>query len=84
MGNKVVVTIKSELPPASAEWTVDLGDDVKQGLVYGNLTYDLIAAALAKLGVEMSKYILGEQTGEQLAETMKGVQESLRAGTVAG
>jgi len=76
--NKFVVTVKSELPPAEASWAVDLGDDPKNGLIYGNLGYDLVAAAMAKLGVEMSKYILGERTEEELNARMACVFEALR------
>lgn len=84
MSNKCVVTVQTELPPASAEWKVDLGADPEQGLVYGNLAYDLVAAAIAKLGVEYSKYILGTQTPDQFNAEMASVLTSLKAGTVAG
>ena len=83
MSNKFVVTIKTELPPGEANWMVDLGDDPKQGLIYGNLGYDLIAAAMAKLGVEYSKYMLGDQDGEQFSAKMSSVMDAMKAGTVA-
>jgi hypothetical protein len=82
MGNAVVVEVKTQLPAASAVWTVDIGDDPKQSLIYGNLAYDLVAAAMAKLGVEFSKYLVDED-GDRLNSAMNDVQDTLRAGSVA-
>lgn len=76
------VEASSTLPPASAEWKVDLGDDPKQVLTYTNLGYDLIAAAMAKLGVEFSKYITGESSEDQLNTNMNKVFDALRPGSV--
>jgi bifunctional DNase/RNase len=83
MGNKLVVSVESELPPASAVWRVDLGDDIKYSAVYTNLAYDLVAAAMAKLGVEFNKLIIGEQSDAQFSATMSSIQETLKAGNVA-
>lgn len=60
MGNKIHVQVNSDLPPANAQWHVDLGDDPKTSLIYGNLAYDLIAIAMGKLGIAMSEHILGD------------------------
>lgn len=76
------VEANSSTPPASAEWKVDLGDDQKQVLIYTNLGYDLVAAAIAKLGVEFSKYITGESSEEQLNTNMNKVFDALRPGSV--
>jgi hypothetical protein len=76
------VEANSSLPPASAEWKVDLGDDPKQSLLYANLGYDLVAAAMAKLGVEYSKFLVGDQTEEQLETNMNKVFDALRPGAV--
>jgi hypothetical protein len=62
MGQKFKVEVTSDMPPARAEWAVDLGDDPKEVLIYTNLGYDLIAVAMAKLGVAMSEHILGDDT----------------------
>lgn len=87
MGHKVKVVVQSSLPPASAEWEVDNGDDMEGALIYTNLAYDLIAAAMMKLGVEFSKYMLEQdkvKAKEALTCEVKALQEALRAGTVAG
>jgi hypothetical protein len=73
MGNKVRVSINSDMPVADAGWTVDVTDDVKQSLIYSNLAYDLIAIAMGKLGVAMSEHILGDDTKiNRLAEEANG------------
>ena len=82
IGEQVKVNVKSSLPPASAEWSVDLGNDMEAAMIYTNLAYDLVAAAMAKLGVEMSKYIL-DGDYDRLESEMASVQQALRAG-VAG
>ena len=53
MGNKVLVEVTSDLPPAQASWKVDVGDDIKLSLAITNIYYDVIAAASAKIGVEI-------------------------------
>ena len=80
-GETVSVRVASSLPPANAEWNVDLGDDPETAMIYTNLAYDLIAAAMAKLGVEMSKYIL-DGNRAALEESMVEVQDALRSGVV--
>ena len=62
IGSVFKVKVSSTLPPAKAVWQVDLGDDPKDALIYTNLGYDLIALAMAKLGVAMSEHILGDDT----------------------
>ena len=56
------VTAKASLPISSAQWKVDIGEDPKDALIYTNLAYDLIAIAMAKLGVAMSEHVLGDDT----------------------
>ena len=82
MGQKFTVEARSSLPPARAEWEVDLGDDPKQTMIYTNLGYDLIAAAMAKLGVEMSRFVLGEQDESQFNAKMAPVFEALKSTVV--
>ena len=82
MGQKVRVNVSSTLPPAKAEWEVDVGDDPKQAMVYTNLAYDLIAVAMGKLGVEMSKWILSGDA-ESFNKEMDRVMTELQAGSVA-
>jgi hypothetical protein len=82
VGELIKVSVQSSLPRADAEWNVDLGNDLEAALIYTNLAYDLVAAAMAKLGVEMSKYIL-DGDYDRLETEMACVQQSLRAG-VAG
>ena len=82
VGELVKVNVKSTLPPADAEWSIDLGSDLEAALIYTNLAFDLVAAAMAKLGVEMSKYIL-DGDYDRLESEMASVQQALRAG-VAG
>ena len=62
IGNVFKVKATSSLPPAKAVWQVELGDDPKEALIYTNLGYDLIALAMAKLGIAMSEHILGDDT----------------------
>ena len=78
-GETFAVSATSSLPPASAEWKLDLGDDPESVMIYTNLAYDLIAAAMAKLGVEMSKYLLSGDRKALDAE-MEAVQMALRPG----
>ena len=82
--SKFTVRAIANTPESSAEWSVDLGEDLKNSMIYTNLAYDLLAAAMAKLGVEMSKYVLGVTTPEELTANMACVMDALRAGTVAG
>ena len=56
------VKAKANLPISSAEWEVDIGEDPKDALIYTNLAYDLIAYAMAELGIAMSEHILGNDT----------------------
>jgi hypothetical protein len=84
MGNKVIVNVESTMPLADATWRVDVTDDPKYALLYSNLAYDLVAAAMAKLGVEMSKLITGESTEAQFNASMLSVQDSLKSGTSIG
>ena len=56
------VKAKAALPISSAEWKVDIGEDPKDALIYTNLAYELIAVAMAKLGVAMSEHVLGDDT----------------------
>lgn len=56
--SKVKVTVKTEVPPASGKWMVDVGDDPVQQLAYSNLTYDLVAKAMARIGFAMSEWVL--------------------------
>ena len=54
------VKASSTVPISKASWEVDLGDDPKDVLIYTNLGYDLIAYAMAELGVAMSEHVLGD------------------------
>lgn len=62
MGQKFRVKATATLPTSKSTWEVDLGEDPQQALIYTNLGYDLIAVAMAKLGVAMSEHILGDST----------------------
>jgi hypothetical protein len=81
MGFALKVAVTTQLPPADANWNVDLGDDPKNALIYGNLAYDLVAAAMARLGVEYSKFVLDGDEG-QFRSSMDEVQTALKAGVV--
>jgi hypothetical protein len=70
------VKANSTLPIASAAWKVDVTDDPRDALIYTNLAYDLIAIAMAKLGVAMSEHILGND------ESLDKLSEETRAGRV--
>jgi len=84
MGNKCVVSIKSDMPPGSSEWEVDTTDDMEASLVYTNLAYILVGLAMSKLGVEYSKYILGKQDAESFNKEMNAVMNAIKPGTVVG
>ena len=60
MGQKFKVKATATMPISKSSWEVDLGDDPKDVLIYTNLGYDLIAYAMAELGVAMSEHILGD------------------------
>ena len=60
MGQKFKVKASATMPVSKASWEVDVGDDPKDVLIYTNLGYDLIAYAMAELGVAMSEHILGK------------------------
>ena len=81
MGNKFRVEVTTDLPPGKAEWAVDNGDNIEDVLIYNNLGYDLISAAMMKLGVEYSRYLL-DKDRSRFSDAMEKVQVALRAGTV--
>ena len=86
MGFVFKVKAKSTLPVAGLEWTVDLLDDPEMALIYTNLGYDLIAASMAKLGVEFSKYLLDpdrDRALERFNEEMNKAMTALRNEDVA-
>jgi hypothetical protein len=59
------VKVSSELPLAKARWEVDVssgGASPELQLIYTNLGYDLVAAAMAKLGFAMSEAVTGDST----------------------
>ena len=56
------VKAQASLPLSKAVWEVDLGEDPVLALAYTNLGYDLIAMAMAKLGIAMSEAVLGDDT----------------------
>ena len=65
MSNFFKVKVSSDVPKAKAGWVVDVGahvSDPELQLAYVNLGYDLIAIAMAKLGVAMSEAVLGNDT----------------------
>ena len=80
------VKASSTLPPGKSSWEVVLDDptglrdpmDVaKAALVYTNLGYGLIGAAMTKLGWEYSKLVTGEQTRPEFDAKMKSVANAL-------
>ncbi len=82
---KVRVTTE-QYPTAKSTWEVDLGestallpeeDKIKFTLLYNNLTYDLIAAAVGKLGWEYSKLLTGESSDDQFNTVISKVMEAL-------
>ena len=80
-GEKFTVQVQSTLPLSDASWTVDLTTDPAMALLYTNLGYDLIAAAMAKLGVEMSKYVL-DGDKDRLEGAMEVASKAMRTGVV--
>ena len=54
------VKASSTVPVARASWQVEIPGDLKDQLIYTNLGYDLIAYAMAELGVAMSEHLLGK------------------------
>ena len=71
MGNKVVVKVASDLPIADTRWRVDVGDDIGPALAAGNIYYDVLAAATAKIGIEISKYLIDNDDRRLNAEIEK-------------
>ena len=67
----VKVSVNTTLPIAKAGWKVDVGEDPVLALKYSNLAYDLVAVAMAKLGVAMSQAVVGE--GAELEKLYKDV-----------
>jgi len=73
MGQKFKVKAAATMPISRAVWEVDVGDDPKDVLIYTNLGYDLIAYAMAELGVAMSEHILGNDAKlDALAAKVRG------------
>jgi hypothetical protein len=71
-------------PTAKSVWEVEIGiGSPLQQLAYNNLAFDLVAASMAKLGAEYSKWLAGTSTDEQFDEEMTAVQKYLAAGVVA-
>ena len=64
------------LPVSNMEWSVELGDDPANVLLYTNLAYDLIAVAMGKLGVAYSEHLLGNNA------KMKVLGDECNAGCV--
>lgn len=68
--SKTKVRVDSEsYPEAHSEWQVNLvvpGIDPNPNaiLLYNNLCYDLVAAVMAKLGIEYSKWIVDGAPGD--------------------
>ena len=73
MGQKFKIKATATMPPSKCTWEVDNGDDPKDVLIYTNLAYDLIAYAMAELGVAMSEHVLGDDTKlNHLAAKVRG------------
>ena len=78
-------------PRSKCVWEVDvepIGATTPQEaaqlvLTYNNLMYDLIAAVLAKLGVEYSKLTTGAYDSKTFDAKMTKVLEGLNAGTAS-
>ena len=83
IGETFKVEATATFPPSSAEWKVDLGEDPELVMLYTNLGYDLIGAAMAKRGVEFSKYVL-DGDRKALEASMTEAQEALKPGLVSG
>ena len=83
-----VVASSSFAPRAKAEWECDCYPvgvmDPQQAvqfiLLYYNAMYDLVGAALAKLGVEYSKLVSGVTDTKAFDAEMKATLEGLNAG----
>ena len=83
-----VVASSSFAPVARAEWECDCSavgvTDPQQAvqfiLLYNNAMYDLVGAALAKLGVEYSKLVSGVTDTKAFDAEMKATLEGLNAG----
>ena len=80
--------VTSTLPRGKATWEVllddplDVYDDLafaKVQLLFANLGYDLVGAAMAKLGWEYSQFVTGESDRETFDTKMAGVLSTLTA-----
>lgn len=79
----------SRLPRAKCVWEVDASAEgatdpqqaMQMVLLYNNAIYDLVAAVIAKLGVEYSKLVSGVGDDKAFDAEVKKVLEVLNAGT---
>ena len=80
--SKVTAT-SSLFPSGKIKWETELFDPtglktdlevIEFTLLYNNVMYDLVGIALAKLGVEYSKLLIGEQTKSEFEAKMRTIQ----------
>jgi len=70
-------------PTGRAEWEVELpNDDPANALVYNNLLNDVVAVAVARLGVEYSRFVSGGVDRATFTSSMQKVIDGLAADSV--
>lgn len=80
--SKTTVTVSTmNFPTGDSSWDVELPNNRPDlALLYNNICHDLVAAALAKLGVEYSKFLLDQDTS-RFSNEMEATINQLSPGT---
>ena len=80
--SKTDIRIRTQnFPDGESVWEVSFPNDRPDlALLYNNLAYDLVAAVVAKLGVEYSKFLL-DQDRNRLNAAIQPAFDALSAGT---
>jgi hypothetical protein len=82
--SKTTVTVSTmNFPTGDSSWEVELPNNRPDlALLYNNTCHDLVAAALAKLGVEYSKFLI-DQDSARFNTVMSAAISGLEPGTTA-
>ena len=83
MSKATVKATTERYPEARMEWECEIPEDnIQDVLLYNNLMFDIVGMALAKLGVEYSKYFAegaDDNARKRLNERMEPVIEALKS-----
>lgn len=72
---KFTVSASSSYPPSSVDWKVEL--PMEEHMYYQNVTYDLIAVLICRIGIEFSKVSMSGST-EGLDQTINALRLAIK------